>query len=42
VRDDNFITGRGPGAAVEFALLIVETLIGKEKAQQLKEEMCVA
>jgi 4-methyl-5(b-hydroxyethyl)-thiazole monophosphate biosynthesis len=42
VRDENFITGRGPGAATAFALLIVETLIGKEKAQSLKEEMCVA
>ena len=37
-RDGNIITGKGPGAAMEFAL---ELLQGKEKEQELKEAMCV-
>lgn len=41
VKDGNIITGRGPGAAMEFALQIVETLISKEKADELVEAMCV-
>ena len=40
-RDDNIITGKGPGAAMEFALAVVELLQGKEKVQELKEAMCV-
>ncbi|MDR0961808.1 MAG: DJ-1/PfpI family protein [Mediterranea sp.] len=41
VKDGNIITGRGPGAAMDFALLIVESWVSKEKAQELKEGMCV-
>lgn len=41
VRDGNIITGMGPGAAMEFALTIVELLSGKEKADELVEAMCV-
>ncbi len=41
VFDKNIITGKGPGAAIEFALKIVEVLLGKEKADSLKEEMIV-
>lgn len=41
VKDGNIITGMGPGAAMEFALTIVETLVGKEKAEELVEAMCV-
>lgn len=41
VRDGNIITGMGPGAAMEFALTIVELLAGKEKAEELVEAMCV-
>jgi 4-methyl-5(b-hydroxyethyl)-thiazole monophosphate biosynthesis len=42
VCDGNIITGHGPGAAMDFALLIVETLVGKDKVTELKREMCVA
>lgn len=41
VKDGNIITGMGPGAAMEFALTIVETLCGKEKVDELVEAMCV-
>ena len=41
VRDGNIITGMGPGAAMEFALTIVDTLLGKEKVNELVEAMCV-
>lgn len=41
VKDGHIITGRGPGAAMEFALQIVETLISKEKVDELAEAMCV-
>ncbi|MBQ7661161.1 MAG: DJ-1/PfpI family protein [Clostridia bacterium] len=35
VRDGNVITGRGMGAAVDFGLLLVETLKGKDAADAL-------
>lgn len=41
VRDGNIITGMGPGAAMEFALDIVDLLSGKEKVDELVEAMCV-
>ena len=41
VRDGNIITGMGPGAAMEFALTIVDLLVGKEKVDELVEAMCV-
>lgn len=40
-RDGSVITGKGPGAAMEFALAVVELLQGKEKVQELKDAMCV-
>lgn len=40
-KDGNLITGKGPGAAMAFALAIVEALLGKEKVNQLIKEMCV-
>ncbi len=40
-RDGNIITGKGPGAAIPFALAIVEYLLGKEKVQELKEAMII-
>lgn len=40
-KDGDIITGKGPGAAMEFALTIVDTLLGKEKVAELKEAMCV-
>ncbi|XP_075461151.1 Parkinson disease protein 7 [Ascaphus truei] len=35
-KDENLITSRGPGTSFEFALVIVETLLGKEVADQVK------
>ena len=40
-RDGNIITANGPGAAMEFALAVVDMMLGKEKVQELKEAMCV-
>jgi DJ-1 family protein len=39
--DGNIITGRGPGAAIEFALAIVTRFLGKDKAAEIAEAMCV-
>ncbi|MDR0894826.1 MAG: DJ-1/PfpI family protein [Prevotellaceae bacterium] len=39
--DGNIITGKGPGAAMEFAMHLVNIILGKEKVQELKEAMCV-
>ena len=36
VVDQNLITGRGPGAAEQFAMALVECLCGAEKAQEIK------
>ncbi|KAA6352367.1 putative cysteine protease YraA [termite gut metagenome] len=41
VKDGNIITGKGPGATIEFALTIVETMISKAKAKELAQAMCV-
>lgn len=41
VCDGNIITAMGPGAAMEFSLTIVELLLGKGKAEELVEAMCV-
>lgn len=41
VVDGEFITAKGPGAAMEFALTLVALLHGAEKASELKEAMCV-
>ncbi len=39
VVDNNIITGKGPGAALEFAFEIVRYLTGEEKVNELKDEM---
>lgn len=39
VRDGRFITGKGPGAAIPFALEIVKALVSEETAISLKEAM---
>lgn len=40
-KDGNIITGKGPGAAFDFALKIVETLYGEAKVKELKEAMVI-
>ncbi|MBN2628099.1 MAG: DJ-1/PfpI family protein [Spirochaetales bacterium] len=37
VKDSNIITSRGAGSAAEFALALVEYLVGREKAKELKK-----
>lgn len=39
VVDENIITSQGPGTAVEFALKIVEQMLGKPKALQIKQQL---
>lgn len=39
VVDGKIVTSRGPGTAMEFALKLVEILVGTEKASELKEGM---
>lgn len=39
VVDGNIITSQGPGTAMDFALQIVEFLLGKEKALMLKRSL---
>lgn len=41
VKSGNIITGRGPGAALDFSLLLVEELKGKEAADSLARGMLV-
>lgn len=41
VESDNFITGRGPAAAINFALKIVEKAVSIEMAEQLRRQMLV-
>ena len=41
-QDANFITGKGPGAAFEFAFAIVAKLAGKAKANKVKSDMLLA
>ena len=38
-QDGNFVTGKGPGLAAEFALKLVEVLCGKEKADSVAADM---
>lgn len=37
VVDDKLITSRGPGTAYDFALTIIDKLIGKEKASEVAQ-----
>ena len=39
VRDGNIITARGPALAVDFAIEIIDYLLGQEKADQLKKNI---
>ena len=40
--DGNIITGKGPGAAMDFAFTIVAKCCGHEKVAELKKEMMIA
>ncbi len=40
-QDGKIVTSRGPGTAMEFALKLVEILVGAEKVGELKEKMLV-
>lgn len=40
-KDANFITGKGPGAALEFAFAIVEKYCGIGKVNELKQGMMI-
>jgi len=42
VVDKKIITSRGPGTAMEFALTLVEILVGVKKAEELREELLAA
>ena len=37
VVDGQVITGRGPGTAMDFALQLIESLVGKEKRDEVEE-----
>jgi 4-methyl-5(b-hydroxyethyl)-thiazole monophosphate biosynthesis len=37
VRDDKVVTSRGPGTAMDFALELVELLVGKEKRDEVEQ-----
>ncbi len=41
VVDGNCITSRGPGTAIEFALVLVEALLGAQKAAEIGGQMLV-
>ena len=41
VEDDNVLTSRGPGTALEFALTLVSRLVSPERAADLKQRMLV-
>lgn len=37
--DGNIITGKGPGVALEFSFTLVEKLVGRNKANELRKDM---
>jgi 4-methyl-5(b-hydroxyethyl)-thiazole monophosphate biosynthesis len=41
VVDDNCVTSQGPGTAIEFALKLVELLLGPQKAKEVGDPMLV-
>ncbi len=42
VVDGNIITSQGPGTAMEFGLKLVEILVGKDKADRLRQGLLVS
>ncbi|MBW7857476.1 MAG: DJ-1/PfpI family protein [Leptonema sp. (in: Bacteria)] len=41
VTSNQITTGKGPGVSVEFALSLVEQLVGKEKSDKIRSDMFV-
>ena len=41
VVDGKLVTSRGPGTAIEFALMLIKLLAGAEKAEAVKGPMLV-
>jgi 4-methyl-5(b-hydroxyethyl)-thiazole monophosphate biosynthesis len=41
VVDGNLVTGRGAGTAIDFALTLVELLLGRETAQEVRRGMAL-
>ena len=37
IQDGHILTSRGPGTAMDFALTIIETLVGKAKRDQVEQ-----
>lgn len=42
VADGNIITGRGPGLALDFALYLVENLLGQEKRAEIAAQLLIS
>lgn len=40
-RDGHIITGKGPGFALDFALLLAEVLTGKDRANEVRKAMLI-
>ena len=40
-KDGQFITAKGPGAAMDFAFAIVDLMCGSEMVSQLKQGMMI-
>lgn len=40
-RDGHIITGKGPGFALDFSLLLAEVLTGKDKANEVRKAMLI-
>ena len=39
VKDDNIITSRGAGTAIDFSLALIEELLGKNKSEEIRKQI---